>query len=309
MTGRFLTDYEGLELISMSAQVTLQFYQLLTTQRPIGEFAPHTVAVKAMEGAGPFPIWPVRRRRVPRHGPAPKAASQRPDLLAIEGPPDEIEEGSGDDEGADDDNLQEEGRFEEALEEVMDEGEVLLEGGILVPLPSDASASSDPTGGDIMPAAAPSDLAVLPPPEPEEPVPARRPPNHEGRVRGSATVTCLTVGGTIAFYPSKRAFQAICDHPDHGRCVVTRGTGPQSMGADGYPRAGRPVGFLAAWLAAGEGVATKAEHWQLMDQPLERRQELRAALQASQGGAVLAGCERERADGEPEEPPLLAGYK
>lgn len=133
----------------------------------------------------------------------------------------------------------------------------------------------------------------------------------DGGRRLGATVTLQCPGGSISHYPSKQAFEAVCCNKAHGRCVATRTQRGKRKGADGWPATGRPCGFLAAWLAAGESLATKEEHWApgVLAQPLAVRVDLRRQIaESGEAGRLLLQQERAKEPAEPEEPESLAGY-
>ena len=77
-------------------------------------------------------------------------------------------------------------------------------------------------------------------------------------------------------------------------------------------RAGRPCGFLAAWLAASD-VPTKDAHWDrelLLSLSQEERLARRTGLLMEAGGEDLLAFERPLRSGEPDEPAdlLTDGY-
>ena len=145
----------------------------------------------------------------------------------------------------------------------------------------------------------------LPPPPPDPPeAPAARRRRLAGGPRGAPDVSLAVEGGVIAFYASKQAFQATCDNPLHGRCVLTRSkeaTG--ALSADGHPKGGRPLGQLLGWLA-GNACGSKAEHWShdAQDPPRDERRVRRVLLQDSEEGLTLLSKERDQAPGEDLEP-------
>lgn len=304
-TGRFLTDYEGLELVSSWDKISIQFYKVATRKRALGAFVPHTIVIMPLGANGPLVVWPPQRRPAPRHARRLAGAALGALPALFDGAPEEL-----DDESEDDDipPLQPEGDFDldGGLAELLEEAEVLLSQGVCGPLPADVDEHGEPAASASVAPPAPQEHA---PPPPALAAPAAAPGEgaRGGRARRSAAATCHVIGGSVSFYHSKMSFEAVCDNRLHGRCVATRGVRPQGL-VDGVPRAGRPVGFLAAWLEAGESAATKADHWRLFDQPLARRQELRAEIGRTEAGAVLLRCERERVEGEPEEPVSISGY-
>ena len=69
-------------------------------------------------------------------------------------------------------------------------------------------------------------------------------------------------GGKLSHYAEKKFMTAICDNKAHGKCVLTRTT----VGRAGQPD-GRPIGLMAAWLAKGLDLGTKADHWKSSEWP------------------------------------------
>ena len=177
------------------------------------------------------------------------------------------------------------------------EGDIVA-GDVASPAPV-GPAAADESQADVvaMAAAAPLDEAA----GPADAVLGRR---------GRALVTYHVPGGSISYYQSKNAFEAVCDHPHHGRCVVTRTAKARVGGSGPGGRGGRPVGFLAAWLRAGEALPDKASHWnrECMDRPWAERQALREQIGQTAAGLVLLNCERPLAEGEPAEAHDLDAY-
>lgn len=141
------------------------------------------------------------------------------------------------------------------------------------------------------------------PPPPPEPANARR--------RGRGHDTVVFPWGKITFYESKGgAFEAICRNPAHGKCVLTRGARgkPGASSSTSAPRGGRPLGFLAAWLAKGDA-ASKEEHWSdvCIRPSLAARQAGREFVRSALHGEALMARERPAVPGEPPEPPTLDG--
>lgn len=126
--------------------------------------------------------------------------------------------------------------------------------------------------------------------------------------RGSADVAFRAPGGILRFYANKQQFAATCDNHLHGKCVMTR----QSTAAKASARTpnilakGRPLGYLAAWLAMGPGHTSKDDHWDKDKQPtLEARRAARLKLAEHHHGRLLLSHERPKRAGEDDEPPGL----
>lgn len=160
------------------------------------------------------------------------------------------------------------------------------------PIPPSAGVDGRPgSSGDALP----------PSPPPPAPHAVPRVPRT-----GGALATLELSGGTIVFYGGLRnAFEAVCNNPLHGRCVLTRGV-PADKNAD----TGRPVGMLAAWLACNDQIK-KEGHWErsVLAQPLEHRRLWRLLIKGSiEGAALLSRERRKRDDDEESEPETLDAY-
>lgn len=302
-TKRFLVEYEALAEVDLSQDVWLRWYILESDPRPVSSVVPHTVQVRPLAAhAGATKVWPRRRRAAGRHPPRPQEGAHGAVVAAVEDAEDaalmsEDEGAMGEAEGSD-------FRLEAELSGLLEEAEVLGHSGLHV---ADAHKEAQPSPN----AAQPSGSAVAPAPgAATAPLVEEAPPPpavvvHRGAGKGarsSATVTFICPGGSVSFYNSKHAFEAVCDNRSHGRCVATRSCSGRGTGEGGFPRSGRPVGFLAAWLGAGQGVETKADHWRLFDQPLAERVRVRGCIADTPSGRQLLACERPRAEGEPDEP-------
>lgn len=309
-SGRFLTEYEGFGMAFGQGSVDLRWYRLQSNGRAVAQVTPDLVPIELHPGLPDASrVWPIARRRAARqHPPPPKAPASAP-----------IEDGDGQDpgeispdEGADVEQPAEEEDRGSLLREALLRGEELEFGG----LEGKEPARENPVGramGSAGGAAAPDGSQPPPPPPPQpdaaidafEPeVPGARP----GGARKGAEVTMYVPGGSISFYSSKMAFEAVCDNPAHGRCVVTRTCRGKKKAGDAFARGGRPLGFLGAWLGAGEACATKTDHWLQFDRPLDERTLVRQRMLEVASGKTLASHERPREVGEPEEPESLAGY-
>lgn len=112
--------------------------------------------------------------------------------------------------------------------------------------------------------------------------------------------------GKITYYPSKRVFEAICRHPAHGKCVLTRTSHGRGGAASG---AGRPMGFLAAWLERADQ-PSKAAHWapEVLHASAAARRAAREAVKAMPNGPALLSHERPKENAEDSEPEGLAGF-
>ena len=70
------------------------------------------------------------------------------------------------------------------------------------------------------------------------------------------------------------------------------------------------MAFLAAWLSAGENLATKQEHWSMeaFQSTRAERVLLRQQMEATGSGRILLACERPLVEGEDVEPANIDVY-
>lgn len=304
-----MTAYDALEPVCGKASVEVSWYKLCASDAPIAPFQIHSLLVEPVEGAHPSTIWPKKKRAAPRYPrrPCDGQGGVAAEVLALEdGEAHESEEESEASENEDD------GRPRDEMLGLLDEVEDFDFGAALEEPDREANEDAEvqvvaPLAEDAPPAAAVAlGTPVVVPPPPLVPAPGG------GLGRRSATVVFQVPGGSIAYYESKRSFEAVCDNPSHGRCVVTRTKNHRGQTPDGHPKGGRPVGFLAAWLARGSNVESKAQHWDApqFEIPAEERAAVRATIAASgESGRFLLGLERAQAPGEPEEPSTVDGYR
>ena len=130
--------------------------------------------------------------------------------------------------------------------------------------------------------------------------------------RADADEVLEVPGGTIRFYKKTNNFTATC--ANHCKCVKTRQSG-ESKAASKTPSnlaKGRPLGFLAAWLAFGQEVScdTKKKHWHpptiIKKCDLATRVVKRLELALLPGGDAMLAHERPTRAGEGDEPVGLA---
>ena len=117
------------------------------------------------------------------------------------------------------------------------------------------------------------------------------------------------MGGSITFYdqkgsPNKGRFQAVCGNTAmHGKlCRLTR-TSAESVRTGGAAAQARPLGLLAAWLAAAQFSETMEDHKAAVGFLRKReRSEAGQRLMELPSGRSLAEWERPRKPGEDPEP-------
>ena len=300
----FYTFYEAMAMLQECKEASVRWYALEESARPIGVFEAHTVPILPLATSrSATTIWPPPQRAAPNFPPRRRRQDAAPE-----------EEVAGDDDGAPWDELHEQEAevFAEAEveEDIFGDFDQML-ADLMEPIPVDVAAmAEEPRLVDAPGAVAQVDAAEDPSAEvPAEPAAEVR-RGAGARQRSSATVTMHVPGGSISYYPSKAAFEAVCDNPRHGRCVVTRtsrtGGGVRRQAAAG----GRPVGFLAAWLGAGQDLPDKDAHWSMacFDQSHEQRTALRSQIAGTPSGRTLLASEREVAVGEDPEPVDLRPY-
>lgn len=147
-------------------------------------------------------------------------------------------------------------------------------------------------------------------PPPQEPAARPPPPPAENLVRVGGAATVLFPSGRITFWPAGGKFEAICRNPAHGKCVLTRThRAKQGLTPSGFPKGGRPLGLLAAWLLKADHTDSKEAHWStdVLGSSFAEREAGRRFVETAPGGDMLLGLERPRAEGEPAEPETLDG--
>lgn len=153
----------------------------------------------------------------------------------------------------------------------------------------DALFADGPGGAD--------EALVAAPPSPQQP---GAPPQPAQQALPANIVEVS--GGNIRFFASNLHFQAKCNAPGHGaRCTKTR-----TSVAGRKQGQGRPLGFLAAWLARGPTCATAPEHAALAEIDVAERKAHRASLRARPEADFLRACERAPKLGEESEPERVA---
>lgn len=302
--------------------ISVRWFELEDTARAIGAFALHTIPAFPMEtdqGSGcDVPLWPPPSALPPRY---PRRLAAGP--AGVE-PAEPIEDAVADSEEVLDDvsgQEDEDGEQEEwvaELESMLDTmmGEDEADGAFFEQPPAGLREDGPPAVGAEPPARAAEEGPGPEAPPVDDGAPAERGQEAganrirpDGR-KGGSEVTVVVPGGFVAFYANKQQFQATCDNPSHGSCKLTRTCRGSSAAPSAVPKGGRPVAFLAAWLANGEHVDSKAQHWDraLMNSSLEQRTRLRNMFKEVASGRQLLSYERPVAPNEPEEPVDLAPY-
>lgn len=139
-----------------------------------------------------------------------------------------------------------------------------------------------------------------PPPLVADPVPLPAPAARAGgRVdpTNRATAILEVPGGLISYYAHTNRFTAVCKNPLHGipgECTLSR------LATRRAHMRGRPVAFMAEFLARADASESKVDHWSCLDiiqdpDILTRRRE---AIVASPEGLNILSYERQLAPGE-----------
>ena len=305
-----------MDLLSPSSVISVSWYVLESSKRPLPCLAPDIVSVLSLKVAEPVAqIFPrIRKRR----GPLPDADCDD------DGPEEAGDVGSGDvdldaDEAAaplgDLDDGADPAPLLEPLLDLAEEMHAEMVAEFLDPPPPpdtlpDAPEVAFPPGPPIPPAAAEPAAAAhdeVPPP------PAPYVPPVRGAI-GKAECTFVVPGGVLRFYESKSSFTANCGK--HPGCVLTRTNNSvfkKSKTTGVRHKAGRPVGFLGAWLAAGNdpAITDKGSH---VDPKLQEslswdmRCAFRVDAKNHPAGLELMGKEREKDDDELSEAESVGGY-
>jgi len=303
--GSTMEDFTATKLLDTTLPWSVSWLELVSNELPASRLAPHTLPAKVHRPAGRAddakPIWPLGKgrprgsRNVPRStGPA-----------GIEGE----NEGGEEEEEAEEEMPLDAGDAEapdDPIQDLLDtfwtqlraESELMNEAGETQPQqpqePESAPAGDDQRADQSLSEALPDDRQG-----------AASSSQALGRVIQGHDGKLAVDGGTISFYPSKNVFEARCNNPLHGSCVLTRsGWG---LGATTRRRAkgfGRPLGLLSSWLSAGVACGSKAEHWQEEHTKPHHhiRQMSRLVLESLPGAGELLAHERPREGDEDEEP-------
>lgn len=303
-TVEVLTFYEAMVSLTDRGSLFVASYVLEDCLRPIGSFNVSTVPLVPLDRTAAYQFYPPPARGADKH-PRKKARRAEDDFGAppLEDGMEELESANTTEEEIDDSFVEYdqghdgEGSLEAFLDSVRDE--------LVEPLPEPVGQVR-PNGAGERPAdegeALGAELGVPPPPQPVE-------LGAAGMRRNKGEATVVFRWGKITFYASKGVFEATCRNPEHGKCVLTRthkGKPPSAPGR--FPKGGRPLGLLAAWMEKG-GVGSKEEHWapNVLKPTLAMRRAGREYIRLASNGIALLSKERPLAEGEPDEPLSLDG--
>jgi hypothetical protein len=320
-TNEYKVEYLAYSKMSRHCIWTVTWYKLLDSIMPTKSCVPHTVsAVPLVIRAAGFQFWPPTRQR---H----KKATVATQFGVLGGGDGEEHDGWGSvaeptydlDE---DQGIGEPGHGDECGLPPVDDGLLArAEAEYHLRAEEEASAELVPTPPGV-PAEpehaepAPATPGAVAPATPGAVAPGTQgleePQVPQPRAFGSRTVPAATVelpGGRISFQSSTNSFQATCMNTGHGTCLMSR-TSHVARKPTGLPNGqGRPVGFLATWLAH-HSVGTKAEHWckiAMQQYTHAERLEHRMKVLQQPAGRALCSFERERQPGENIEPETLKG--
>eukprot|EP00971_Amphidinium_carterae_P296703 5894053-Amphidinium_carterae.2 len=314
-TCEFKTSYLALLMLSLTESWSLEFYNLLAIPSPVRSVCPSYVGLKLQVSAIPF--WPVPRKK--------RGKTIAEDSVS---------------EAVDNDFMMgwaavlgvssletEDGGEEEVEDESTTDLPVPIEDAPLDPvlIVRALAASLDLSERTETATAATPDQAHIPPP-PHPFVHASSSSSTQGadtvskRARTSLQSVPKSSAETIVWFPDnmgkisyhhgRQSFEAVCLNPAHQPCVLTR-TSKGRKAKKGTTVAGRPLGFLSAWLLHADLCSNKEEHWSKQwwtdTLTVKARTDARAELKTFTNGEKLVTYEREAEDGEDSEPETLAG--
>eukprot|EP00971_Amphidinium_carterae_P350363 6491504-Amphidinium_carterae.1 len=302
-SGCFQLEHNALALVDKRKTWQLHWWQVADFSTQVLSVSLEIVA--AVHVSGGSSIWPPRRYgKAKRFASNPAAEKQALPLYDGEAadacgnsegePDDELEPGDAD-QDADTNildllaNMLEEasdgGADEQDLQETIDEIPTTTATTTAAAATTETPHIEVPVEfGEGDPHAASSEVVVPQPP----PIPPR---TLSAGPRTQSLARVVLEHGEINFYMSKNCFQATCYR--HGGCVLTR-TCQASRTADSG--AGRPVGFLVAWLKWGAECDSKAAHWDRDQWQAKLSHEVRLAgredVNAEPSGDAMIAFER-----------------
>ena len=247
----------ALQQMDLAQKWRMEVWTLDDSDSMIPDVFPGTVPIVFHSG-GDANIWPTRRTKASQKKASSSAAEAPPLPPPAIGPE---EEAAGDADDSDTD----EGAAEEG-HEPMDEPVSGTDLSKLLKAMADELESEQEraetavlTGG-----ACPSPPAVSASAK-SSAAGSQAPPPPIGRAylgRSKPQLRVEVPGGTLTWYRSGN-IEAPCGNKKHvgKRCVLTRKAGEPGETARGGPGSGRPVGFLAAWLARGCDCGSRERHW------------------------------------------------
>ena len=113
--------------------------------------------------------------------------------------------------------------------------------------------------------------------------------------------------GDIRYNPLSESFIAVCKQPGHGDCRRSRTCRAAKTLTERSAGQGRPLGLLTAWLDTGSRHGTADGHKANITKiTREDRLRARAAFQAQPDAQLVTVFERDRREGEAEEPLAIA---
>eukprot|EP00971_Amphidinium_carterae_P068171 1349634-Amphidinium_carterae.1 len=261
-TLQFVTDIHGFRKVCLKCHWSLAWWEIESHDMPLPQLHPQVVTVVPFRGGEFADFWPVKRAARKRQAPSATGASSFADTLPAPIPELDMENGDALDDAAltladdqmDDDITEDAEMMEQAaaLEYLMSEP---------VPsVPKNTQKSKKKSDAAIVETpSVPIEQEELPlqqaEPEPSGVAESSQPPRAERvatRLQIGNAAAAVFLGGTecygkISFYEKKSAFEAVCFK--HKDCNMARVNKARKCKPGQVPVAGRPVGFLARWLA------------------------------------------------------------
>ena len=248
----------ALQLVDLAQQWRMEVWTLDDSDSMIPDVFPGTVPIVFHSG-GDTHIWPTRRTKASSKKKASSSSAEAPPLPPPGIGPPALAAGDADDSESDE-GAAEEG--EEPMEERVTGTEL---SGLLNAMADELEGEQERAEtAAFIGGACPSPPACSASAKSSAAGPSAPPPaiGREYLGRSKPHLRVEVPGGSLTWYRSGY-IEAQCGNKKHvgKRCVLTRKAGAPSGTAKGGPGSGRPVGFLAAWLARGCECGSRERHW------------------------------------------------
>ena len=299
---RFTSYYDAMIGLGKCGKIDVQVYLVEHSKRPLARFLPEPVPLLLHHDFESAVVWWPRLKAAGSRGrDRGDGDGADADLAAADDLPVDDEEDVIPDEGPAADEELDLG-VEIALDELnMDLPDPTLERRAEPP-PAPESAA------ELLPAA---EAVVDPTHSPAEAAPPVKKQRQRAAVSGEVMV--VVPGGFLTWYSSNNNFQATCVPHFAERCTLTKKGKGAAAGSRAAAPAGRPLGYMMAWLQQGCGCITKGSHKEKGQLEMlagaddhDIRLESRCILAGIPGSELLFEQERDPTDGEDEEPTYIS---
>jgi hypothetical protein len=302
-TNEYVTMYVALSKLSLNYSWWAKYYKIRASSRVLPYIDPSRVWINPLQRddhVHGIQFWPP-----PRRGPGINKDADDNDS--------DDDHGSGSGEASDDDTVAERREVNAQLDESL----LAIQQAMIAAhkdkhpdehVPDEMDAAGGPPDESSDSSSSSDESSSTNTDEAPPDAPAEAPPDAAA-LRGTADVVVNVTGGVIRWYRNKQQFTAECTK--HDSCVKTRTSlEAKAMTTAANPTAntaakGRPVGYLAAWLASGchHACTDKDLHWSPPYEPTwQQRKDARAAVAALPEGEQLLSKERPQRAGEEPEP-------